>query len=356
MAWRWPWERREAAKVPEDATDRWLRDLYENAESATVWQTAAVEAAAGLWGRVLSCAEVAPAGAGALAGVTPCFLAWAGRALILRGEAVALIDVAEGEARLLPCLGHDVDGHADPGSWIYRCDVAGPSSHRSRRVPAAGVVHLRWAVNRAAPWRGLSPIREARETGRHHARATRFAGDLADPVHLTSAVVWNKDGEAARAPRPTPEQGNLIRDEHPKRNAEIRRKNLVPILPPDVDIVSPPRNALTEAEREALQDSGSGLLSACGIPPQLLSTSGEATVAREAWRLFYLSAVAPVARQVEDELRAKLHPETALGFDMLRASDQDQISRATERRARAYKALTEAGIETGEARRLAGLD
>ena len=354
MSWRWPWERRAAAKVPEDATDRWLRDLYQDTDGATVWQTAAVEAAAGLWARVLSCAEVIPAGNAALAGVTPDFLAWVGRALILRGEAVAMIDVAEGEARLLPCLGHDVDGQADPGTWVYRCDVPGPSSHRSRRVPAAGVVHLRWAVNRAAPWRGLSPIREARETGRHHARLTRFAGDLADLAHTTDTVVWQKENETG--PRPTPEQVSQIRGEFPKLDAEIRRKNLVPILPPDVHITSPPRNALTEAEREALQDSGSGILAACGIPPQLLSTSGEATVAREAWRLFYLSSVQTVARQIEQELQEKLHPQASLNFEMLRAADQDQLSRATMRRAQAFKVLREAGIETGEARRLAGLD
>lgn len=357
---RWPWERRAAAEtapeaaLPEDATERWLRELYRGTDAATVWETAAVEAAAGLWSRVLSAAEVSPEGP-AMAAVTPAFLAWAGRALILRGNAVALIDVMDGMATLLPCLGFDVDGGPNPSDWTYRVDVAGPSAHRSRRVPAAGVVHLRWAVRQGAPWRGLSPIREARATGALHARATGMAAFLADPVFSSTYARIPPARENERVADPTPEQVTEVAE---AVNAKFREKatgDRIPVFN-RTELQAPRRDAVTEHERETIADSGSGILAACGIPPQLLSTSGEATVAREAWRLFYLASVAPVARQIEAELRAKLNPAAMLGFDMLRASDQDQISRATERRARAYKVLVEAGLDKAVARRLAGLD
>ena len=326
MPWRWPYERRgeaatQGAVVPRDATEGWIESLYRETDRAVVWETAIAEAAAGLWGRALASAAVSPM-APALAGVSPAFLAWAGRALILRGEAIAVIEIADNRAILLPALAYDIDGAADPAAWTYRLDIAGPSTHRSRRVPGAGVVHFKWAVRATRPWRGLSPIREARATGALHARLTAMASHLEDPTYATAHVSYpNLEGREAPTGDQMREVSKTIGEIFAKRRAHGGR---VITLGPGAEMKAPRRDAPQDAEEELFEASAGQILAACGIPPQLLSSSGEATIAREAWRLFYLSAVAPVARMVEAELRDKLHPAAMLEFGALRASDRDQ--------------------------------
>ena len=352
MPWRWPFERRSEAEAvtPQDATERWIEDLYRDTDRATVWETAIVEAAAGLWARALASAAVSPM-APALAGLSPEFLAWAGRALILRGEAIALIEIADGRALLLPALAHDVDGRADPAAWMYRLDIAGPSSHRSRRVPGAGVVHFKWAVRASQPWRGLSPVRQAKATGALHARLTGMAAYFQDPRHGTAHVRYEQSqtGQTAGRANPNPEQARAIADAIADLRKEHARDPATLPIVRGAAIDSPRRDTVQDAEEELFEGSAGQLLAACGVPPQLLANSGEATIAREAWRLFVLSAVQPVARMMEAEIRGKLHPEAMLGFEALRASDQDQISRATMRRATAYAALRKAGLEDAAA-------
>ena len=344
MPWRWPFERRSEAEAPQDATERWLEDLYRDTDRAIVWETAIVEAAAGLWARALASAAVSPM-APALAGVSPEFLAWAGRALILRGEAVALIEIADGRAVLLPALAHDVDGAADPAAWMYRLDIAGPSSHRSRRVPGAGVVHFKWAVRSSQPWRGLSPVRQAKATGDLHARLTTTAAYFQDPRHGTAHVRYEQTGQIGGRANPTNEQAKQIAETiHDLRTKHARDPAALPIVR-GAAIDSPRRDTVQDAEEKLFEGSAGQILAACGVPPQLLSHSGEATITREAWRLFVLSAVQPVARMMEAEMRGKLHPEAMLEFAALRASDLDQQSRAHMRKAQAYAALKKADMD-----------
>ena len=88
------------------------------------------------------------------------------------------------------------------------------------------------------------------------------------------------------------------------------------------------------------------VLAACGVPVELVD-SNSGTGDREAWRRFLFGSVAPVAKIIEEELRAKLDPGVGLQFPELRASD-------LAGRARAFKQLTEAGVDTKEAREICG--
>ena len=121
-----------------------------------------------------------------------------------------------------------------------------------------------------------------------------------------------------------------------------------------IPIGSPAGSARTRPK--ALIDLRAGaalaVYAACGVPPSLLVTlPADGTGQREAWRRFLHGSVAPVARIVQGELRAKLDaPALALDFTALHASDLTG-------RARAFRSLAgkDATIPAADARKLAGL-
>ena len=80
-----------------------------------------------------------------------------------------------------------------------------------------------------------------------------------------------------------------------------------------------------------------------------LVESGQGTAAREAYRRFLHSSVAPVAELAAVEMREKLDsPELAITFDKLFASDLSG-------RARGFQSMVGGGMELSKAASLAGL-
>ena len=77
--------------------------------------------------------------------------------------------------------------------------------------------------------------------------------------------------------------------------------------------------------RDRLEKS---ILSACGIPPSLISSIGTGTAAREAFRQVLHSLLKPLGALVVEELKLKLDPDAELSFDSLRAGDITGTSRA----------------------------
>ena len=89
------------------------------------------------------------------------------------------------------------------------------------------------------------------------------------------------------------------------------------------------------------------MLAAYGLSPGITGSGGQA---REAYRQFLASTIAPVAKLVSESLGAALDtPELRLSFEDLRAADVVGI-------ARAIKALVDAGYSKPEAEKLLGLD
>ena len=138
--------------------------------------TAALEACTGFIGRAFASAEVKGDDRGALDALT---LSTIGRSMIRRGEYVAAIRVTRaGRIRLAPAASWDVTGSEDPESWRYRLELAGPGSQRSvSNLPPEGVVHIRYCVDPAAPWRGLAPLTIAALAGRLSAETSALLAD-----------------------------------------------------------------------------------------------------------------------------------------------------------------------------------
>ena len=78
------------------------------------------------------------------------------------------------------------------------------------------------------------------------------------------------------------------------------------------------------------------LLTAAGIPPGLLSNSGNAGASREAYRLFVLGTISPLARILLPQLKAKL--------GVNRLSVADLVAADTAGRSRAVASLVQSGV------------
>ena len=141
--------------------------------------TAALEACAGLTGRGFAAAEVT--GPDSLTrALTPGCLELVGRSLIRRGQVVFLIDTQAGKLRLLPAEPHDVEGGPFPEEWEYRLTLGGPSRTVTYDfVPAASVLHFRYAADASTPWRGNGPVEVAALAGKLSAETARALADEA---------------------------------------------------------------------------------------------------------------------------------------------------------------------------------
>ena len=320
-------------------------------------RTAAVEACAGAWARAMAAATVAPVEA-ATAGVDAVFLADVGRRLIRSGDALYMISIGPDGTILLPAAAWDVLGGYDPAGWRYRVTLAGPDVTVTRTIPAAGVIHLRWATAPGRPWCGVSPLAWASETGRlagsiEEALADETAGPRGSVLPIPESQREPTDDDADGDDPLAGLRGDLLRlrgslalvesmaggygDRGGRPDADWKSRR-IGAEPPDVLAT-------------LRSDAALSIYAACGVPPSLVTMPADGTGQREAWRRFLHGSVSPVARIVQGELRAKLDtPALALDFVSLYAAD-------VSGRARAFRALAgkDATIPEVEARRLAGL-
>ena len=122
--------------------------------------TAALESAAGLYQAAFSAAKVEPE----QEALGPSFLGEAARRLIRYGQAVYLIEVEDGKIRLQDVGSWNIGGGPGEESWTYHCQIQGPTSAETIKVPSSGVIHFRYAVDPLRPWEGLGPLQSASAT------------------------------------------------------------------------------------------------------------------------------------------------------------------------------------------------
>ena len=304
--------------------------------------TAAVEACALAWARALATATV-EGPPSARAAVSPSVLFALGHDLARHGESVWRIGRG---GRLEPVASWSVEGGPDPETWQYRVELAGPSMTQHRTVPAAGVVHVRHAPDPIQPWRGRSPIAVASATGR---LAAGLESALSDEVNNAPRAVVTPVPEG---PHDVQGLADTIQQSRGRLNlpetvaAGHGDRGGAPLRDWRPERFGPDPPAPLVALRESVEACIAALY---GLAPVLLGGAGDGTLAREAWRRAALGTFAPLARVVAGELAGKWDARIALTFDALKAADRAG-------NARAYRSLRDAGMDDGDARRLAGLE
>ena len=291
-----------------------------------------------MWARALAAATVT----GDRGALTRRVRHMIGRSLIRTGEQVFVIDVDDGQVRLLPASAFEV-----MEGWAYRAEVPQPpGKSASRTFPRAGVVHFMWNVDPLQPWAGISPLGSASYGAK---LAANVEAKLAEEAGAPSALLLPvpTDGgdtslDSLRADIRNAKGGAVVLegtaagwDDATKgtRN-DWKAERLGPMIP--------------EQLRELYGDTCAAVLEACGIPAALGTSTADGTSQRESYRRWIMASVEPVAELIAEEASEKLDGDVRFDFRGVWAHD-------LAGRAGAAAKLVAAGMDAGEAARIAWL-
>ena len=270
--------------------------------------------------------------------LTASHLASIGLGLCLRGEVAFHIRLEGGDIRLVQAAYWD-----ELGNGRYHLHIAHPASTETVRALEGEV--LRLVINAPAeqPWRGRSPFRLM-------GASPRLMAEIESAV--SGAVEWVGRGllpfpdsvpeeQQSAALRGLKAGGNLAairsRADFATSTGNTRPNDWRRIdLGPDLE----------QADLNPTVDQlHNRLLAAAGIPPALLTANGNAGAMREAYRLFCLQTVEPLARTLLPEL-------AKVGVTSL--STRSMLSADVAGRARAVGTLVGAGVPLDQAMQLVG--
>ena len=357
---RWPWSKREPEQrsTAQGYTASLTAALQAGAEGgisdSAPLATAALEACAGLYARCMSAAMVRGADDVADA-LTPDVLALTARDLLRRGESHFVILVRSGRVELRPQgFAYAHGGSADPMSWHYSTTEYGPTDSIHRWVPAAKMLHFRHSVDASRPWLGVPPWSWAASTSQAIAALDRFVAREAGAPHgALLGVPESPQIDQAGNVRPLDAfRGDLSKARGGMLVTEYSGNS-------DPDAPTGQRGSRVEhirfgMERETVDAlrtaTGRDVLTACGIPPSLMVASSDGTAQRESYRRFLHTALRPMARVMESELRVKLDsPNLRLDMGDLHAAD-------SEARARSFANFIKSGVDPRDAARAASIE
>ena len=275
--------------------------------------------------------------------LTPGVLELVGRSLIRVGQIVFLIDTQAGKLRLIPAETHDVEGGPYPETWEYRLTLGGPSRTVTYDiVPAASVLHFRYAASAARPWSGNGPVQVAALAGKLSAATiAALADESSGPVGRLLGIP--SDGDDAMVAGLKADIANArgktalieVGDWGSAGDARVQLKSERFGAEPPASLV------------ELVDVSSREIYAACGFNAALWGGSSSAAM-REAWRLCLFGVLSPLGKLVEAELRAKLDEDISLSWRELRASDLSG-------RARAMQSMVNGGMPVADAVSVAGL-
>ena len=350
----WPFGTKNAASAPEKResapfTDALVSAVFAQASGQSLGDPSALgalEAASGLYAAAFAGAKLSPE----VPALSPGCMALIARNLIRRGEDVHQIMVERGEVRLQPIGSWDVRGGPRESNWWYRCDRFGPSGNLTELVPAAAVLHCRYAIDSARSWYGISPLGWARATGRLAANLeTRLGEEISGPVGHVIPVP--SDGGDGSGDDPL---GSLKSDLAGARGRTILAETVAAAwgegrqAAPQADWKPQRFGANPPATLPSLRtEAAMSVLAACQVPAGLFDTS-DGTAQRESWRRWAMGPLAGLAKIVEAELAAKLDQPVRLDFSGLWAHD-------LAGRASSFKGMVVAGMEIERAAMLSGL-
>ena len=281
--------------------------------------------------------------------------------LVRRGQCVYIIGAHPVDGLHLAPVSHwDVHGGPRPSSWVYRCELSGPSGTAWETHPAAAILHLRWLVDNARPWAGVSPLQHAADTASLAGWLDkRLAEEASGPVGAFLPVARydaDPDADLADADPDADPLAQLRRDIGGAKGQTLLVETAMaladsPASAPRRDYqvarfgAAPPRD-LVELRANVTLDVGS----ACGVPRGLLDGSASGQAAREAWRQFVSTSVDGLARRLEAQILDQLGVEVVIDTSTLGGRD-------VQARAAAFRRLAgkEGGLTIDDARAAAGI-
>ena len=344
MKFQWPFARE--TRQDSSYTDAIVAQIQARASGTTAASesaTAALEAVSGLVGRAFASADV-EARDGILAALTPDLLAMVGRALVRRGEFVALVDVNESGLRLLPAQTHDVGGGPDPATWSYQVTLGGPGQTLTYNgLPASAVIHVRYAVDPARPWKGIGPIQAASLAGRLSAETAAALADESSGPRGNLLPIPGVDGDDSTVANLKADIRTLGGKAALVEGGDLGSGQTVRNAWEPQRVGAAPPAALVELVRTASAE----IYAACGVNPAVF-TDSQGTAAREAYRQVLFGLISPLGKIVSAELSGKLAAPVSLGWDELRAAD-------ISGRARAFTSMVNGGMALDRAAALSGL-
>lgn len=334
----WPFKRREPietrAAFPSVTAEHLAGRRAGVLSDGAVPLSATVAAIAQTWSRAFAMLDPDPDPSPLRADV----LAAVGLDLCLRGESCWHVRVEGSDLRLVRVVYWD---HVAPGR--FHLHIAHPHETETIRALAGEVVLLTINSPANAPWQGRSPFALMGGSARLMAEVESAVSGTMDWVgrglvpfpdvvpeeQQQAALRGLKAGGMLVAIR---SRADFATNTGNARPNEFRRVELTPDL----------EQAELPATVEQLHVR---LLAAAGIPPALLTPSGNAGAMREAYRLFCLQTVEPLARTLLPEL-AKVGVSSLTTGSMMSAD--------VAGRARAVGTLVGAGMSLDKALALVG--
>jgi len=329
------------ADAPDTSYTALMRRLLV-AETDQAATTAAVQFGVGLLARAFAVADVSPD----VPALTPEYRASMIHDIILRGEHVAVVQVARGRPMLYRAQSHDIQGGYDPRTWRYHVELPGPTSSSRMGALYEQVAHVRYLPRAAQPWRGVSPLAEA-------GLSTELLGKIEGSLNrefdsLTLSLISHPSGYLPNADRRREFAGELSSAQRQvlvEAGNEGWRQRGPAGSWEQVRLGPDPTSAEMTLREQVAQD----VLSAIGVPAGLYAPR-EGAVSRESYRQLLSAAILPYAELCLSELRRALSmPGLRIGFHRLAAAD-------VAARARAYGSLVQAGVTPESAARIAGIE
>ena len=299
--------------------------------------TAGVVAAAGAVARAFAGAEVKGDGAPML---SPLVLFLTGYRLVAGGEAVFMFDPKA--RKLFPVTTWDIRGTYDPATWRYRLQLAGPSRETTlERVDPDRVVHVALATD-GRTWRGQSPVPKGTAV-----LLAELELALSDEAKGPRGTVLPYPTDAASAVQTLTDSIAKLRGK--LALVKSTRSASVGFQSAPARDWQPQRIGFQAPEEAVLlrQAAEHAVVSATGTPSAFMADGAPGPGQREAYRRWAHATLQPLAKLCEAEWE-KIGG-ARLSFAGLMAGD-------IAGRARAYKALTEAGMDKGVAAKLTGLE
>ena len=346
---RWPWQPEKRSGAYSDGVLRLLLSRASGTVKGDPSAIAALETASGLWSRSLSIARVEPQDEVTRA-ISPRFLATVGRSIVRHGSSIWAITVSDGRVVLTEAHGWDISGSSDPASWRYRLELAAPSGSESISIPSEAVLHFFWGHDPDRPFVGTSPLGFC-------------ASSAASAAGLEQRLSEELSGPVANI-LPIPADGGDGSDDDPLaslKNDIANAKGSAILLETTSSGYGEGRAAAPTSDWKAqrlgpdppetlakLRSEGSmAVVSACGIPPSLMTSNSDGSAQRESFRRFGVSVRAK-AKEIAFELSEKLERDITLDLDEMRADDRVGM-------ARVVKNLVDAGFSIEDAAKAAML-